>query len=119
MGETLRADFKSDIARELESNFAREPRAVTRITPRHPGLPKVCMLAARVLSLMAHQVMHIARRTMARATGTRWSLRCLRERVLRVNGGVKLGHGAAQNWTTLSLGVRCAVSGGQSAALSM
>jgi hypothetical protein len=36
-----------------------------------------------------------------------------------VNGGVKLGHGAAQNWATLGLRVRCAVGGGQSAALFM
>ena len=33
----------------------------------------------RGISLMADQVMHIARRTMARATGTGWSLRRLRE----------------------------------------
>ncbi|WP_268839441.1 IS1380 family transposase [Rhabdonatronobacter sediminivivens] len=36
-----------------------------------------------LISLIAYQVMHIARRAMARATGTGWSLRRLRERVLR------------------------------------
>lgn len=30
-----------------------------------------------------------------------------------------MGHEAAQNWATLGLRVRCAVGGGQSAALSM
>lgn len=34
-----------------------------------------------------------------------------------VNAGVKLGHGAAQNWSTLGLRGKRAVGGGQSAAL--
>ena len=38
---------------------------------------------------------------------------------LDVNGGVKLGHGAAQNWATLGLRGTRVMSGGQSAALSM
>lgn len=37
----------------------------------------------------------------------------------RVNAGVKLGRGAAQNWATLGLRGTRAVGGGQSAALSM
>jgi hypothetical protein len=41
-----------------------------------------------VLSSAVYQVMHVARRAMARATGTAWSLRRLRERVLR--GGARL-----------------------------
>lgn len=36
-----------------------------------------------------------------------------------VNGGVKLGHGAAQNWATLDLSETREMGGGQSAALSM
>jgi hypothetical protein len=36
-----------------------------------------------------------------------------------VNGGVKLGHWAAQNWATLGLRGTRVMSGGQSAALSM
>ena len=36
-----------------------------------------------------------------------------------VNAGVKLGHGAAQNWATLDLRGTRAVGGGQSSALSM
>jgi hypothetical protein len=39
--------------------------------------------------------------------------------VEHVNGGVKLGHGAAQNWATLGLRGTRVMSGGQSAALSM
>ena len=38
--------------------------------------------------MLAYQIMHVARRAMARATGTAWSLRRLRERVLR--GGARL-----------------------------
>jgi transcriptional regulator with XRE-family HTH domain len=38
---------------------------------------------------------------------------------VRVNGGVKLGHGAAQNWATLGLRETRVMGGGQSAALSM
>ena len=37
----------------------------------------------------------------------------------RVNGGVKLGHGAAQNWATLGLCGTRVMGGGQSAALSI
>ena len=37
----------------------------------------------------------------------------------RVNGGVKLGHGAAQNWATLGLRETRLMGGGQSAALSI
>ena len=36
-----------------------------------------------------------------------------------VNGGVKLGHGAAQNWATLGLCGTRVMGGGQSAALSI
>ena len=36
-----------------------------------------------LIACLAYQVMHIARRAMAKATGTGWSLRRLRERVLR------------------------------------
>ncbi len=36
-----------------------------------------------------------------------------------VNAGVKLGHGAVQNWATLGLGGRRVMVGGQSAALSL
>jgi hypothetical protein len=42
-----------------------------------------CNEVRLLISCLAYQVMHIARRAMAKATGTGWSLRRLRERVLR------------------------------------
>ncbi len=42
-----------------------------------------CNEVRLLIALLAYQVMHVARRAMARATGTGWSLRRLRERVLR------------------------------------
>ena len=43
-----------------------------------------------LISILAYQLMHIARRAMARATGTGWSLRRLRERVLRAGARIVL-----------------------------
>jgi hypothetical protein len=42
-----------------------------------------CNEVRLLIACLAYQVMHVARRAMARATGTGWSLRRLRERVLR------------------------------------
>ena len=42
-----------------------------------------CNEVRLLVSCLAYEVMHIARRAMAMATGTGWSLRRLRERVLR------------------------------------
>ena len=42
-----------------------------------------CNEVRLLIACLAYQVMHIARRAMARVTGTGWSLRRLRERVLR------------------------------------
>ena len=42
-----------------------------------------CNEVRLLIACLAYEVMHIARRAMARATGTGWSLRRLRERVLR------------------------------------
>jgi hypothetical protein len=42
-----------------------------------------CNEVRLLIACLAYQVMHIARRAMAKATGTGWSLRRLRERVLR------------------------------------
>ena len=44
---------------------------------------------------------------------------CLPVKAQHVNGGVKLGHGAAQNWATLGLRETRLMGGGQSAALSI
>ncbi|MBW6493914.1 MAG: IS1380 family transposase [Burkholderiaceae bacterium] len=42
-----------------------------------------CNEVRLLIALLAYEVMHVARRAMAAATGTGWSLRRLRERVLR------------------------------------
>ena len=42
-----------------------------------------CNEVRLLISCLAYEIMHIARRAMAKATGTGWSLRRLRERVLR------------------------------------
>jgi hypothetical protein len=45
-----------------------------------------CNEVRLLISMLAYQTMHVARRAMARATGSPWSLRRLRERVLRGGG---------------------------------
>lgn len=42
-----------------------------------------CNEVRLLIAMLAYQTMHVARRAMARATGSAWSLRRLRERVLR------------------------------------
>lgn len=59
-----------------------------------------CNEVRLLISLMAYQLMHVARRAMARATGTGWSLRRLRERVLRA--GARLIISARRMTLTLS-----------------
>lgn len=49
-----------------------------------------CNEVRLLIALLAYEVMHIARRAMARATGTGWSLRRLRERVLRAGARLTL-----------------------------
>jgi len=49
-----------------------------------------CNEVRLLVSLLAYQVMHIARRAMTRATGTGWSLRRLRERILRAGARIIL-----------------------------
>jgi hypothetical protein len=81
-------------------------RAKTHVRGRKPRSAAkavdafACNEVRLLLSLMAYQVMHIARRTMARATGTGWSLRRLRERVLRA--GARLTISARRMTLTLS-----------------
>ena len=45
-----------------------------------------CNEVRLLIACLAYEVIHIARRAMARATGTGWSLSRLRERVLRAQG---------------------------------
>ena len=55
----------------------------------HPAVDAFACNEVRLLiAMLAYQVMHVARRAMARGTGSPWSLRRLRERVLR--GGARL-----------------------------
>jgi hypothetical protein len=42
-----------------------------------------CNEVRLLVACLAYQIMHIARRILAKATGTGWSLRRLRQRVLR------------------------------------
>ena len=49
-----------------------------------------CNEVRLLIACLAYQVMHIARRAMAAATGTGWSLRRLRERVLRAGARLAL-----------------------------
>jgi len=49
-----------------------------------------CNEVRLLISVIAYQLMHIARRAMARVTGTGWSLRRLRERVLRAGARIIL-----------------------------
>jgi len=55
-----------------------------------------CNEVRLLVSCLAYEVMHIARRAMAAATGTAWSLRRLRERVLRA-GAAAADLGAADD----------------------
>jgi hypothetical protein len=95
-------ELKDVLAPALSS--ANRPKTHVRgRTPRSAGKGVhafACNELRLLLSLMAYQVMHIARRTMARATGTGWSLRRMRERVLRA--GARLTISARRMTLTLS-----------------
>jgi hypothetical protein len=69
-----------------------------------------CNEVRLLIACLAYQVMHIARRAMAKATGTGWSLRRLRERVLRAGARLvisgrrmtlALSSAAAPYWSAL------------------
>ena len=49
-----------------------------------------CNEVRLLIAILAYQLMHIARRAMARASRTGWSLRRLRERVLRAGARIVL-----------------------------
>jgi hypothetical protein len=105
-------ELKDVLAPTLSSNN----RPKTHVRGRKPRSAAAaidafaCNEVRLLISLMAYQVMHIARRTMARATGTGWSLRRLRERVLRAGARLTisarrmtltLSSAAAHYWATL------------------
>ena len=69
-----------------------------------------CNEVRLLISCLAYELMHIARRAMAQATGTGWSLRRLRERVLRAGArlvisgrrmSLALSSAAAPFWSVL------------------
>ena len=65
--------------------------------PEEPGV-RAQNETLLLLSLLAYEVLHAARRLMEQATGTGWSLRRLRERVLRVASRV-VRHGRRLTFT--------------------
>ena len=55
------------------------PKSVT------PAINAFACNAVRLVACLACQIMHVARRVLAKATGTGWNLRRRRERVLRAS----------------------------------
>jgi hypothetical protein len=78
---------------ELKDVLAPAPSSTNRAKSHRRGKPLnsktpavnafTCNEVRLLIACLAYQVMHIARRVLAKATGTGWSLRRLRERVLR------------------------------------
>jgi hypothetical protein len=68
-----------------------------------------CNEVRLLIACLAYQVMHIARRAMGKATETGWSLRRLRERVLRA--GARLVVSARRAHDTGALPRRCTLLG--------
>ena len=60
---------------------SKTPAVAPKACLRHDAF--ACNEVRLLIACLAYQVMHVARRAMAEATGTGWSLRRLRERVLR------------------------------------
>jgi hypothetical protein len=81
-------ELKDVLAPALSStNRAKSHLRGKTLKSRTPAIDAFACNEVRLLiACLAYQVMHIARRAMAKATGTGWSLRRLRERVLRAGG---------------------------------
>lgn len=78
-------EFKDVLAPALSStNRAKSHWRGKKLKSNTPAVDAFACNEVRLLiSCLAYEIMHIARRAMAQATGTGWSLRRLRERVLR------------------------------------
>ena len=78
-------ELKDVLAPALSStNRAKSHRRGKPLKSKTPAVDAFACNEVRLLiACLAYQVMHIARRVLAKATGTGWSLRRLRERVLR------------------------------------
>ena len=85
-------ELKDVLAPALSST--NRPKAHWRGRDTESATPAVdafaCNEVRLLISVIAYQLMHIARRAMTRATGTGWSLRRLRERVLRAGARIIL-----------------------------
>ena len=75
--EDVLAPALSSTNRAKSHRRGRKPRSASEAVDAF-----ACNEVRLLVSLLAYQLMHIARRAMVRATGTGWSLRRLRERVL-------------------------------------
>ena len=78
-------ELKDVLAPALSStNRAKSHWRGKKLKSKTPAVDAFACNEVRLLvACLAYQIMHIARRVMAKATGTGWSLRRLRERVLR------------------------------------
>ena len=78
-------ELKDVLAPALSStNRAKSHWLGKKLKSKTPAVDAFACNEVRLLiACLAYQVMHIARRVLAKATGTGWSLRRLRERVLR------------------------------------
>ena len=78
-------ELKDVLAPALSStNRAKSHWRGKKLKSKTPAVDAFACNEVRLLiACLAYQVMHIARRAMTKATGTGWSLRRLRERVLR------------------------------------
>ena len=78
-------ELKDVLAPALSStNRTKSHRRGKPLKSKTPAVDAFACNEVRLLiACLAYQVMHIARRVLAKATGTGWSLRRLRERVLR------------------------------------
>ena len=78
-------ELKDVLAPALSStNRAKSHWRGKKLKSKAPAVDAFACNEVRLLiACLAYQVMHIARRVLAKATGTGWSLRRLRERVLR------------------------------------
>ena len=78
-------ELKDVLAPALSStNRAKSHWRGKKLKSKTPGVDAFACNEVRLLvACLAYQIMHIARRVLAKATGTGWSLRRLRERVLR------------------------------------
>lgn len=99
-------ELKDVLAPALSStNRAKSHLRGKTLKSRTPAIDAFACNEVRLLiACLAYQVMHIARRAMAKATGTGWSLRRLRERVLRAGARLVI------SWRRMTLALSSAAA---------